>query len=275
MGNSAKLCGCRLIGEKSSKESSCRLSSAVEIVDNCRFPSPPRRQFAAVSTLQFVGLSQVVKDPLSVLIPRLETTINTCNRYVYMRLDFAPVALKIQLNGLENLWKRKIVIAPCCSRCSSHIESTSHALFGCKLDRKVLLGTRFGSPLSKLKNCQVMEVFMNITVVIGLDDLKLLCMISWAIWESRNSSLKGGSSRDPDSVVSWESNLLAEFTTSQLAYSTRSSVTFSNPFPDWVAPPPSLLKLNTGVAIRKNSLSIAAGAVIRDDKGRALVARSI
>ncbi|KAK3188614.1 hypothetical protein Dsin_028175 [Dipteronia sinensis] len=42
----------------------------------------------------------------------------------------------------------------------------------------------------------------------------------------------------------------------------------------WLAPPPGLLKLNIGTALRKASGSIGLGASIRGDKGRVLVARS-
>ncbi|KAK3205324.1 hypothetical protein Dsin_019370 [Dipteronia sinensis] len=43
--------------------------------------------------------------------------------------------------------------------------------------------------------------------------------------------------------------------------------------PDWITPPPGGLKLNSAVALRKNSRSIRTGAAIRDDKGRVLAAR--
>ncbi|KAI9198534.1 hypothetical protein LWI28_017581 [Acer negundo] len=43
---------------------------------------------------------------------------------------------------------------------------------------------------------------------------------------------------------------------------------------DWLPPPPDCLKLNTGIASRRNSKSFAFAAVVKDDKGKVIVARS-
>lgn len=45
---------------------------------------------------------------------------------------------------LENMWKKKILNALCCSRCNSFVEYIGHALFDCKEVKKVWYGTSFG-----------------------------------------------------------------------------------------------------------------------------------
>lgn len=46
------------------------------------------------------------------------------------------------------------------------------------------------------------------------------------------------------------------------------------PSADWITLPPSLFKLNSDVAIRRETLMVGLGAVIRDDKGRVIMALS-
>ncbi|KAK3189493.1 hypothetical protein Dsin_029054 [Dipteronia sinensis] len=61
---------------------------------------------------------------------------------------------------------------------------------------------------------------------------------------------------------------------SKQALNTRSSLVSSRSCPNWIAPPPGRLKLNTAVALRKDGWSIGVGAAIWDDKGLVIAAQS-
>ncbi|KAK2640863.1 hypothetical protein Ddye_022626 [Dipteronia dyeriana] len=68
--------------------------------------------------------------------------------------------------------------------------------------------------LKSFSDKQVVENSMeakNPVKEFSLDDIKVLCMISWVVWESRNSLLSCGKSKDPESVVGWITDLLVEF----------------------------------------------------------------
>ncbi|KAK2649260.1 hypothetical protein Ddye_016749 [Dipteronia dyeriana] len=98
--------------------------------------------------------------------------------------------LRACLNAIpsrENLWRKKVVPAPCCDRCVSHVESSSHALFSCKAARLIWQETRFGSLVANLRNHSVMDVLLNLADQCEGDDFSLVCMVAWAIWEDHNS----------------------------------------------------------------------------------------
>jgi hypothetical protein len=94
------------------------------------------------------------------------------------------------------------VAVPSCNRFASHTESSSHALFGCKAAKKIWYAPCFGSLLSKSWNLPVTDVIQSITSQICKDDLGLVCMVTWAIWEDRNSLLNRGIAKEPKLVIS-------------------------------------------------------------------------
>ncbi|KAK3229388.1 hypothetical protein Dsin_001269 [Dipteronia sinensis] len=119
----------------------------------------------------------------------------------------------------ENLWKKKVVSGPCCDRCASHVETSSYALFGYKKARLVWRESRFGNLLANLRTLFMLDVLSLLAGKIAADDLNLVCMISWAIWENHNFFLNNGKARDSDLVVCWALELMGEFMNSKRALS--------------------------------------------------------
>ncbi|KAK3193892.1 hypothetical protein Dsin_025202 [Dipteronia sinensis] len=99
-------------------------------------------------------------------------------------------------------------------------------------------------------------------------------MMSWAIWEDRNALLNCGKGSDPGMVVTQVTNRLDEFRNSRKAFSLLAASLVSRAPTDWIAPPPSQLKLNTGVSLRSTASLIGIRVTIRDDRGKVLVAHS-
>ena len=95
------------------------------------------------------------------------------------------------------------------------------------------------------------------------DDMGLVCMLVWAIWENRNSLVNGGKTRDSSLVATWAFDLLVEFRKSREVPSPVAPVPPASNSPAWTAPPPGILKLNTGIASHGKSLSFSVGAAIR------------
>ncbi|TXG53828.1 hypothetical protein EZV62_019084 [Acer yangbiense] len=99
-------------------------------------------------------------------------------------------------------------------------------------------------------------------------------MITWAIRENRNSSINSGLQKCPDQVASRGMSFLEEYQNTRNVLPARIIPSPRHLSPDWLAPPLGRLKLNTAVAVRKNTNCIGIGAAIRDVKGMVLVARS-
>ncbi|KAK2657296.1 hypothetical protein Ddye_010348 [Dipteronia dyeriana] len=155
--------------------------------------------------------------------------------------------------------------------CGVAVETSGHALFWCGGAQKVRLDSFF----EELKNVPVLDVFQILLSKVNSSELAHFCMITWAIWNNRNSFSNCGISKAPELVVSWAVELLSEFQKFMAALSPFVRPQLLVPTSaDWFAPQPGLLKLNTEVAIRKNSKSIGLGAAIRDDKGKLIIVKS-
>ncbi|KAK2644204.1 hypothetical protein Ddye_019399 [Dipteronia dyeriana] len=147
--------------------------------------------------------------------------------------------------SLANLWIRKVVADPHCLRCGAAVETSDHALFWCGDARKVWGWNWFDSFFKELKIVPVLDVFHILLSKVNSSELAHFCLITWAIWNDRNSFSNCGISKAPKLVVFRAAKLLS-----------------------------GLLKLNTEVTILKNIKSIGLGAAIRDDKGKIIIARS-
>ncbi|KAK2644893.1 hypothetical protein Ddye_020088 [Dipteronia dyeriana] len=143
------------------------------------------------------------------------------------------------LPAMENLWKKKVVASPQCNRCATPVETTSHAVFGCKKAKKAWSYAHFDSLLATGLHLFILDIILFASTQIGKDALGRLYFVH-----------------------------------SKCAISTCAPISLPWGAPDWLAPPPDRLKPNIVVAFRKFANSVGIGATIKDDKGRVLVARS-
>ncbi|TXG60476.1 hypothetical protein EZV62_015049 [Acer yangbiense] len=79
-------------------------------------------------------------------------------------------------------------------------------------------------------------------------DFSQFCMISWAIWDDRNSLVNNGKAKDPLMLVSWVMNFHEEFQNSRSAFSPQPPKPLVREAADWLAPPLGQLKLNISIA---------------------------
>ncbi|KAK2638012.1 hypothetical protein Ddye_025807 [Dipteronia dyeriana] len=92
--------------------------------------------------------------------------------------------------------------------------------------------------------------------------------------EDRNSLLNCDKVKLSKVLISWAKDLRDEFSSSRTVFSPQVPQSAIKDSIDWLAPPPGLLKLNSGLALRSGLGSVGIGTIIRDDKGKVLVARS-
>ncbi|TXG53056.1 hypothetical protein EZV62_022225 [Acer yangbiense] len=101
--------------------------------------------------------------------------------------------------------------------------------------------------------------------------------------KSRSNTSLSKTNRQPSEMDGVKCKRKVEFSTeeeiterkkTQRKLPTNMLPTASNSFPDWIPPPPGQLKLNCGVARRKDSGVVGIGVAIRNDKGKVLVSLS-
>ncbi|TXG60858.1 hypothetical protein EZV62_012221 [Acer yangbiense] len=178
------------------------------------------------------------------------------------------------LPTLDNLWHKKVVDDPSCTRCGKKWEFVEHALFGCKAARQVWADSSFCSFIYNRRNHHLQDVLLSMAGLFNPDELGQACMLIWAVWEDRNSFVNTGKAKEPESVVARANVMLEEFKDSVQVFSPPPPIpTFRSPS-DWLAPPPGQLKLNTCAAFNRISKGVGVGATIRDSKGMVLAVRS-
>ncbi|KAK3211287.1 hypothetical protein Dsin_015993 [Dipteronia sinensis] len=112
----------------------------------------------------------------------------------------------------------------------------------------------------------VIEVFQYANSHPRTDDLDLICMIAWAIWDNRNCLLDSDSSKSLEQVLLGADAFLQEFQSSIRVFSSRTLFLSPKLTPTWIHPPPGRFKLNMAVAVNKFSNIRGIGVAIRNDK---------
>ncbi|KAK2640211.1 hypothetical protein Ddye_028006 [Dipteronia dyeriana] len=102
-----------------------------------------------------------------------------------VRVFIWPAGLNA-LPFLDNLWKWNVVQSPSCNGCGTHIESSSHAFFRCKVVQKFWNETSFGRLLFGVRNLPILVVLQFMTSQVDSVEFELLCLVAQAIWDNRN-----------------------------------------------------------------------------------------
>ncbi|KAL5743820.1 hypothetical protein ACOSQ2_026936 [Xanthoceras sorbifolium] len=144
----------------------------------------------------------------------------------------------------------KIVSVPGCKRCGSACETTAHALLVCPKAAAVWEASSFGLLFVAAQVPSLFDFLCSFSQVLPHRDFELICIILWQLWFERNCSLHNGKLKAVADILS--ASILS-----------------------WIPPPFSNLKLNSDVAIKKNSPFVGLGATIRDSSGKVVAAVSI
>ncbi|KAK3184848.1 hypothetical protein Dsin_032134 [Dipteronia sinensis] len=96
----------------------------------------------------------------------------------------------------------------------------------------------------------------------------------WRIWFNRNLLVHNKSGRDSDELVSWVAELLEEFQGTRKSFNSSLSSASVVVKDGWHPSPSGGLKLNTDAAVLQGGNSFGIGAVIRDSKGKVVLALS-
>ncbi|TXG57799.1 hypothetical protein EZV62_015628 [Acer yangbiense] len=189
----------------------------------------------------FIALSRLLKTHSPELVFLSKTKLNDRKTDKFRNLLGYSGCFCVDSNGnsggLMLLWKDSLMVT-ILSFSSGHIDARiCHALFSCKNVISIWYGSYFGNLLDKFKSLPTMDNLQGLADQLSLDDLGLVCMIMWAVWENRNSMLNYGKARDSAQILNFASDLLEEYRNSRLACSTRVPSSLAISSPDWIAPP--------------------------------------
>ena len=167
----------------------------------------------------------------------------------------------------ENLAHRKIIEDGVCDLYKQGSESILHVLWECGSARDVWAGNK-----GRLQKCvggqaDFIQLFDELMDRLTSEELEIILVQCWIIWNQRNSVLHGGILQDPSQLVQRVANLLEyKDAQGQLAISTHhDSVQL------WEPPVGLIYKVNVDVAVFAEINTSGIGVVVRNERGEVMV----
>ncbi|TXG57368.1 hypothetical protein EZV62_018681 [Acer yangbiense] len=150
---------------------------------------------ARLCILNGVSSIKEFNDTNVVLIPKMKNPIEL--------KDFLPISLcSVVYNTITKAMANKL------KRVLLEIISPFQSAFvpGRQIFDNVLVAFETLYSLSRKNSVKrgspkVQDIFLSLAAQFSSDDLRLVCMIAWAIWENRNSMLNYGKAREPTLVI--------------------------------------------------------------------------
>uniref|UniRef100_A0A803Q8S3 Reverse transcriptase zinc-binding domain-containing protein n=1 Tax=Cannabis sativa TaxID=3483 RepID=A0A803Q8S3_CANSA len=113
----------------------------------------------------------------------------------------------------RNLFNRKTLHSPHCSRCHYHDETLEHALFRCPASQKVWNLTDFNNFINAHCSFNCMDLLYLAATEFSTGHYSLFVCLLWKLWNCRNSWIHDGISPSPDQVLREISTYMEQYTT--------------------------------------------------------------
>uniref|UniRef100_A0A803QQT2 Reverse transcriptase zinc-binding domain-containing protein n=1 Tax=Cannabis sativa TaxID=3483 RepID=A0A803QQT2_CANSA len=168
-----------------------------------------------------------------------------------------------------NLAKRGIASSVVCSRCSSHVdESVAHALWECKASKGYWRVSGLYDDLKQMLGEDNLTMLMRIAAEWDKEKLEFFLLVSWNIWNVRNTVVHGGYHPKPEEMIEWCGNFLADFRGDTGRERSQRSSEDSR----WVPPARDQVTINVDAGVKQGGLISGLGYVVRDAAGVVLSA---
>ena len=110
-----------------------------------------------------------------------------------------------------NLHRKKIPVDPRCTFCEEAVESTSHILWECPLANGVWSSFRGKLQKRHVSNEEFQMITKSLVEFLSKEELEEWAILSWSIWNARNSALFEGVKISPVTIFEKGMGLLQEF----------------------------------------------------------------
>lgn len=120
---------------------------------------------------------------------------------------------------MDNLLQRKITPTSMCPRCSFHVETLPHAIFGCP---RIKASWRKSDFEDLWKLCMKGSMFLSLNYAFdSLDNSRLLefVILCWKCWLNRNLFVYGHEEYDCEIDFSWAAAFVLDYQASTVALS--------------------------------------------------------
>ncbi|KAK2651616.1 hypothetical protein Ddye_011472 [Dipteronia dyeriana] len=160
-----------------------------------------------------------------------------------------------------NLVGRGMTMTSKCPMCNQSLETTLHAVWGCKIFKDVRKSCNFGMPMGKGKNMKFFDFIMSCLEKMKGEELELLHVVLWRNWCHRNLVTHGSNGVCLGDTMDYRGNICLTF--GMLMPILRRAESEQLGATKWVLPTSGLLKLNTDAALDASSGVEGVGLVVR------------
>ena len=116
-----------------------------------------------------------------------------------------------------NLVRRKIINDDKCHICSREMESVTHALWGCAAVQDVWAGSILKLQKGVSAFSDFMQLMEHLVTRLSIDEMELLWVQCWLVWNQRNCVLYGGQLKHPTNLNKRAAEFLEEFKHAQVS----------------------------------------------------------
>lgn len=182
------------------------------------------------------------------------------------------------LPSLDNLHRKNIISSPWCFLCRKNRETMNHTFFGCQRAKSI-----WDAILPQVRSFGVSYSVSTSNFLVSAasslndGDFELFAVTCWALWIDRNSMFHGKKVFDVNLRAEWISKYLYDFRRSQkkVVVPAASNLLESPPVCScWSPPLPCSLKINSDAACDPRGGRTGIGVVVRDEKGKMVIAKS-
>lgn len=168
-----------------------------------------------------------------------------------------------------NLVRRGLLVDPMCPVCGFQMENVLHSLTACPAAAVAWFMCPLGLHAEEVGGESFFHWFQSLCNKLNREQLCIVAMIAWGVWNGRNASIHGGGSTKPEDNVQFSLRLLGDFQRARENNANMGCGQSSASTRRWAAPPPGTLKINTDASVGKSGF-VGIGFLIRDHYGKVI-----
>ncbi|GLU03679.1 hypothetical protein SLE2022_208660 [Rubroshorea leprosula] len=172
----------------------------------------------------------------------------------------------------DNLHHRHVNVDLQCPMCGNEKESVLHCLLYCEIARAVWMGSPLGIRVSEFQVEDFAIFFDNISCIFQKEQLELLCILCWKLWNCRNGTPWTSRRTSPQHIIEHSITFLGEYRKLVLSKGRGAAMVQRRSETRWRPLEAGFIKINVDGAISVQNGAYGMGAVARNHQGEVLAA---
>lgn len=148
--------------------------------------------------------------------------------------------------------------------CKRQADNISHALFTCKMARKIWNLVPFAGKILEVIEQPMRCALQDMAVSLKRTEMKLLIAICWAVWHARNLFILKGKQVDPLTTLAKAEAIIDYYRRFKNPSPNHLMIKEETSQPLWCPPPVGLVKINVDAVTNLEKQAAGLGVVVRD-----------